>query len=162
MRDGGEPSFDFDQSRAWVGAGTSPVHGQYEPRSGRCKKCTTPTRLGLIPRRRRLQRRARDGIASGERPVANRHGRRGNDERHGKRDGRDQFERDRASPRQHLLGSRRRETGIAGQLCHGRHHPSRISSLITPSLSMPAPVRPDSGEGIEEQRRFGGSWLTDG
>jgi hypothetical protein len=29
MRDGGEPSFDFDQSRACVGVGILPVHGYY-------------------------------------------------------------------------------------------------------------------------------------
>jgi hypothetical protein len=33
---------------------------------------------------------------------------------------------------------------------------------VTLSSAMPARVRPDWGEAIDEERRFGGIWLTDG
>jgi hypothetical protein len=59
------------------------------------------------------------------------------------------------SLRSPLLGNMRRETDHPGQLCHD-DNPSRINATGEIWRPIPAPVRPDFGEPVDEQRQFRG------
>ena len=98
---------------------------------------------------------------------ADRHRGGGDDQRDREREGGKQFDAGAAPFGKCLFGNRRSETDLPGQLSHGGRHPRRDRNhlsrsfanqfcVVAKSRSMPAPVRPDLGEAIEEERQFRG------